>query len=55
MFAAAYAKLALPRLLELTVGVFGVFQGAIAIVVFVGLVERPPPPGALRSETLLNP
>jgi hypothetical protein len=42
VFAAAYAKLARPRLLELTVGVFGVFQGAIAIVVFVGLVNGHP-------------
>ena len=39
VFAAAYAHLARPRLFEITVGVFGMIQGVIAIVVFVGLVD----------------
>ena len=38
VFAAAYAHLARPRL-ELSVGVFGVIQGLIAIVDFVGVVD----------------
>jgi hypothetical protein len=39
VFAAAYAHLARPRLLEFTVGAFGLFQGVVAIVIFVGLVN----------------
>ena len=39
VFAAAYAHLARPRLFEIAVGVFGVIQGLIAIVVHVGLVD----------------
>lgn len=42
VFAAAFAYLARPRLIEFTLGAFGVFQGALAIVVFVGLVNGHP-------------
>jgi hypothetical protein len=36
---AAFAHLARPRLLDFTIGAFGVFQGALAVVVFVSLVN----------------
>lgn len=39
VFAPAFAHLARPRLFEGAVGAFGVLQGAIAIVIFVGLVN----------------
>jgi hypothetical protein len=39
VFAAAFAHLARRRLMDFTIGAFGIFQGVLAIVVFVGLVD----------------